>query len=242
MDAELHLEISGYRTPSLIHFSATSLALSRAGLRAPIRPGLGHSLPRKPQPPGLVSLTSPPGVPVYPLQPLGPLRSPARAFAQVHTGPKASSAPCSLVSSPLRLPEYPLQGPLRPRSEVREDFPPLPVELQATCRILRGGSLSWQERALRAWEAGCWARAVLNKEVETPNSLQPLGLTNRFYCVLIAEGLSQPCVSTRPLLAPCAVVALCPTPFPPRARADCTLQVVVCPFLLCDGLCCPTLC
>ena len=131
---------------------------------------------------------------MYPLQPLGPLRSPARASAQVHTGPKASSAPCSLVSSPLRLPEYPLQGPLRPRSEVREDFPPLPVELQATCRILRGGSLSWQERALRAWEAGCWARAVLNKEVETPNSLQPLGLTNRFYCVLVAEGLSQPCV------------------------------------------------
>ena len=35
---------------------------------------------------------------------------------------------------------------------------------------------------------------MLNKEVETPNSLQPLGLTNRFYCVLVAEGLSQPCV------------------------------------------------
>ena len=98
----------------------------------------------------LVSLTSPPGVPAYPLQPSGPLRSPARASAQVHTptGPKASSGPRSLVSSPLRLPEYPLQGPLRPRSEVREDFPPLPVELQATCRILRGGSLSWQERVL----------------------------------------------------------------------------------------------
>ena len=145
---------------------------------------------------------SPVRVPEYPLQ------GPPRPKASVTSPPPSASsgflqhqvpqvprpAVRSLISSPLRVPEYPLQGQSRPRSEVRESFPPLPGVLLETCRNLRGGSLSWQERALRAWEAGCWARAVLDGAVPTPNSLAQVGLQSRFYCVIAAEGLSDPCV------------------------------------------------
>ena len=92
------------------------------------------------------------------------------------------------------MPEYPLQGPLRPRSEIEADFPPLPLSLRDTCRVLRGGSLSWQSRAFRAWLAGCWARAVLEAQVESPNHSEALGLSNRVYCVIVARGLESPAV------------------------------------------------
>ena len=100
----------------------------------------------------------------------------------------------SVLSSPLRVPEYPLPGPLRPRSEVEADFPPLPVPLRDTCKALRGGSIPWQARALRAWTAGCWTRAVLEAQVESPNHSEQIGLSNRIYCICIiaARGLASP--------------------------------------------------
>ena len=161
---------------------ALDLGSSAASQLSPVRP--------------LVCLTSPqPGVSEYPLQPSGPVQRVASPQVPVSSsGSQVRPVAKSSLPLPPCLPEYPLQGPLRPRSEVRDSFPPLPAELLNTCRSLRGGSVSWQQRALRAWEAGCWARAVLLAEVETPNSLQPLGLSNRFYCVLVAVGQPGPCV------------------------------------------------
>ena len=98
------------------------------------------------------------------------------------------------LSSPLCVPEYPLQGRLRPRAEVEESFPVLPNSLRDTCRALRGSSLSWQARAERAWLAGCWARAVLEAWTECPSRSEALGISNRVYCVLAAEGLPAPVV------------------------------------------------
>ena len=160
-------------------------------------------LPRLPRLDPLWIFDQPLHVPEYPLQ--SPSRPKAATPAASPTAPPSSSqaqvpqasspAVRSLISSPLRVPEYPLQGRNRPRSEVKESFPPLPSELLATCRNLRGGPLSWQERACRAWEAGCWARAVLDGKVPSPNSLAQVGLQNRYYCVIAAEGLSSPCVA-----------------------------------------------
>ena len=92
------------------------------------------------------------------------------------------------ASSPLRVPEYPLQGPLRPRSGLEEDF----TALRDTCQVLRGSQLSWEERAQRAWRAGCWARAVLQAQSESPNHSVGLGIANRVY--IAAEGLERPTV------------------------------------------------
>ena len=98
------------------------------------------------------------------------------------------------LPSPLRVSEYPLQGPLRPRAEIVAEFPACPPELIATCRSLRGGLLSAEQRAIRAWTAGCWARAILQGEAEVPEVSASTGLANRHYCVLAAEGLDQPAV------------------------------------------------
>ena len=130
----------------------------------------------------------------YPLPASGPSVDPDLGLASPVRAPARQRASRSLVASPLRVPEYPLQGPLRPRSEVKESFPQIPLEVRDTCRHLRGGNLTWQARALRAWEAGCWARAVLNSEVSSPNRSERLSLQNRVCCVLAAPGLASPTV------------------------------------------------
>ena len=146
------------------------------------------------------SRPSPSGVPEYPLQ--GPLPfQPAVPSPQFEQQPSSSAVPSGAgalnrvpLPSPLRVPEYPLQGPLRPRAEVSAEFPACPPELVATCRSLRGGLLSAEKRAVRAWTAGCWARAILQGEVEFPEASASTGLSNRHYCVLAAEGLDRPVV------------------------------------------------
>ncbi|CAE7819443.1 unnamed protein product [Symbiodinium sp. CCMP2592] len=170
-----------------------------SGPRAPLDLGEAPSATGSPSAPWLSRASSPAWVPESPLHGLpGPLpslrvRSPSD---QTPATPKraARAAPRSLLSSPSRVPEYPLQGSSESRSQIKASFPLLSVELRDTCRNLHGGSLDWRLRALRAWEAGCWARAVLDQRVSTPNSLGSVGLPNRLYCVLVAEGLDRPCV------------------------------------------------
>ena len=98
----------------------------------------------------------------------------------------------SLLSSPSGVPEYPLQGPVCPGSQLRQSFPPLPPALRETCRFLRGGQLTWQERAERAWLAGCFAGAILAGRLHYPDRSAALNLQNRYYCVLRAAGLDSP--------------------------------------------------
>ena len=105
-----------------------------------------------------------------------------------------AALPRTTLSSPYRVPEYPLQGPLRSLEELEGAFPALPKELCNTCRALRGGSLSWEARALRAWKAGCWARSILEGWSEVTKPSEPVGISNRVYCVIAARGLSCPVV------------------------------------------------
>ena len=133
----------------------------------------------------------------YPLQGLEP-RSPLVPGLSVSVLPEQASSSQSLprvrrslISSPNRVPEYPLQGPAGP-TVTGQDLPPLPEALRDTCRGLRGGTLTWTARAERAWRAGCFARLVLQGTLRYPDASPPTGLTNRFYCVLRADGLSCP--------------------------------------------------
>ena len=133
--------------------------------------------------------------PPYPLQGPGPsavsaLGSPAQQ-SPIRPASGQSRPRRSLFSSPPGVPEYPLQGPPGPEEET-QDFPPLPEALRNTCRGLRGGSLSWVDRAERAWKAGCCAKLLLRGTIRFPDASQPTGLANRFYCILRAEGLQEP--------------------------------------------------
>ena len=98
------------------------------------------------------------------------------------------------LSSPYRVPEYPLQGHSWSLEELEGAFPTLPGELRDICRALRGGSLSGEARALRAWKAGCWARAILEGWSEVAKPSEPLGISNRVYCIVAARGLASPVV------------------------------------------------
>ncbi|CAE7699828.1 unnamed protein product [Symbiodinium sp. CCMP2592] len=173
--------------------------LQASGPRAPLDLGEAPSAVGLPSAPWLSRASSPVWVPESPLP--GPPRPTPSSRAgsppvQTPATPKqaARTGPQSLLSSPLRVPEYPLQGSPESRSQIKASFPSLTVELRDTCRNLHGGSLDWRLRALTAWEAGCWARAVLDQRVSTPNSLGSVGLPNRLYCILSAEGLDRPCV------------------------------------------------
>ena len=88
-------------------------------------------------------------------------------------------------SSPSRVPEYPLQVP------EPEGYPqgasPLPLHLRDLCRHLRGGLLTGEQRAERAWKAGLWAAEVLAGRSRCPEASPATGLQNRYYAVLRAE-------------------------------------------------------
>ena len=172
--------------------------LQASGPSAPPGAGVGRGPSAKPQVRSLYSAQASGSSSQAPLAPV-PSLPPTRAEAAVPSSqlplPVRSQVPSrSVLASPLRVPEYPLQGPLRPRSEVEASFPGLPRCLLDSCRVLRGGSLSWQSPAQRAWTAGCWARAVLEAQAESPNPSGSVGLSNRIYCVIAAEGLESPAV------------------------------------------------
>ena len=50
-----------------------------------------------------------------------------------------------------------------------------------------------RRRTQRAWEAGLWARAVLEKKVPKPRPTPKLSLRPQVYVILRAPGLSRPC-------------------------------------------------
>lgn len=60
------------------------------------------------------------------------------------------------------------------------------------CGNLRGGKLSFQQRALRAWQAGYWARFVLEGRIGKPRPSSPCDLANSTYVVVRAKGITEP--------------------------------------------------
>ena len=78
------------------------------------------------------------------------------------------------------------------RDSIAAGFPPCPADLLSQASKLGGSSLSAADRIRRAWTAGCWARAVAENQITTPNRSVQLDLRPRFYAVLRAEDSSGP--------------------------------------------------
>ena len=159
-------EIVGTPPPSLPSYSSAGVPSSPYPLQAsgppsptPLSPAVDLCPSARPCVRSLFSPAPSSGTPLQSGRARGP-PGPSRAeAAEPPLQPPGSQAPgfsaSSLpVSSPLRVAEYPLQGPLRPRASIEEGFPPLPKVLCDTCRVLRGSHLTGEERAHRAWRAG----------------------------------------------------------------------------------------
>ena len=71
-------------------------------------------------------------------------------------------------------------------------IPPLPEDVVRACALLSGGKLHFRQRAQRAWDAGHWARFVLEGKLEKPRPTTPIDLANAYYVVLRAPGFSCP--------------------------------------------------
>ena len=123
----------------------------------------------------------------------GPAPLPVDPVSSVpcHEVPRASTASqgygLDSAGSSDRLPNPPtLSSQTLPesRAAIEASFPPLPLHLLDTARSLRSTVSSPQERAKRAWVAGCWASAVLNGRSTTPNATPQLQLPSRVYVVI----------------------------------------------------------
>ena len=114
---------------------------------------------------------------------------------QYSTGPRSSSpAPSdsqySLVDlpAPRTLRAAPPCSIVPRRLETREDiersFDPCPGHLLDSGRRLVGSTISSQQRILRAWRAGQWARAVIAGRASSPSRSEQIDLRARVYVVL----------------------------------------------------------
>ena len=146
-------------------------------------------------------------VPEYPSQGQVPLPTrvhPASVVLVPTAGPNPAQVPGKAPSpypAAAAVPEYPLQGRRQAqtflsRQEVALSFPPVPDFCKGICRSLGQGHPSADERAERAWLAGCWAGAVLEGLVDRPDPTPHIGLQSRFYCILRADGLTEPVVAS----------------------------------------------
>ena len=103
-----------------------------------------------------------------------------------------SSASYSVVPSlPVRQPTV-----AESRSSIRESFPPVPLRWLDFVVDLRDSRLTGEQRIERAWTAGCWAGAVKNQRIGTPDRTTSIKLSNRFYVVIRCKDLACPRVFT----------------------------------------------
>ena len=106
--------------------------------------------------------------------------------------PAQSSAP---PSTPATTPFLPLPD-RETRASIEESFPEVPSNWIRAGRHLSGGGVTGEERITRAWIAGCWARAVLDNRIGSPNRSSACRLQNRFWAVVYCRGLNTPRVFT----------------------------------------------
>ena len=114
-------------------------------------------------------------------QAVSPVHVPRQEAVQVRSAPLPSAG------------ERPVSASVR--DQLERSFPPLPERLAALAeRQLSSGALAPRARALRAWIAGHWARAVLSGRVPTPCFTPRLALPNRFYAVARSSDGSAPAI------------------------------------------------
>ena len=83
---------------------------------------------------------------------------------------------------------------LESRAEISSSFAPCPIAWFGRASRLAGSDEAVRGRISRAWLAGQWARAVLDRRVLSPNRSEPLDVRSRFYVVLRCRGLDCPVV------------------------------------------------
>ena len=117
---------------------------------------------------------------------------------QQESSPAPSESHYSLVEAPSRntATTTPIQTPgprLETRDVIERSFDPCPDYLLSLGNRL-GGCISWtsQGRILRAWKAGQWAKAVLDRRSSSPNRTPPIDLKARIYVILRCENLAEP--------------------------------------------------
>ena len=76
--------------------------------------------------------------------------------------------------------------------EVASSIPPLPDHCLDLCRRLGGTAADVKSRALRAWEAGHWAKATWEERVPKPRPTSKLALQNTVYIILKGPNISRP--------------------------------------------------
>ena len=112
-----------------------------------------------------------------------------------------SGPPCTsyqVVSSAASVASEPVQASERSFSSNGEfnslaaEIPTVPDFCVSLCGSLRGGSLSFRERAARAWESGWWARFTLAGRISKPRASKACDVRNTIYVVLKAEGYTCP--------------------------------------------------
>jgi hypothetical protein len=77
-------------------------------------------------------------------------------------------------------------------NQLAAEIPVVPDFCVALCNRLSAGTLSSRQRAERAWEAGYWARFVLEGRVQKPRPSVLCDVANTIYVVLRAPGYQCP--------------------------------------------------
>ena len=77
-------------------------------------------------------------------------------------------------------------------NDLAKEIPAVPDFAIRLCSGLSAGSLTFKQRAERAWESGYWARFVLQGRLVKPRPSRPCDVSNTIYVVLKAEGFECP--------------------------------------------------
>ena len=123
------------------------------------------------------------------------LGSPSASASQVPPSPGSNSSPslvASLSGSQAQVPPLPLDS----QSSIAASFPAIPQRWLRAASRLGHSNLTTEARVQRAWTAGCWARAVAEGRIGSPNRSPACSLSNRYWAVVRCEGLRTPRIFT----------------------------------------------
>ena len=121
------------------------------------------------------------------------LESQVRDLLRLHHGaesPVPDNSSVDLVSSEVTR-EFPLLSE-NAKEVLAGQFPQCPPAALELCALLRGGQISKEQRARRAWIAGCWAKLALEDKIRLPEPAEPIGLSNTCFIILRAAGHQTP--------------------------------------------------
>ena len=109
--------------------------------------------------------------------------------------PSPTTGSFELVSSPsASQSQHPRGRRLETRDEILASFGSCPHRLLSSASRLGGSQSEAEARVRRAWLAGKWAKATIEKRTPSPNRSDPIDLRSRFYAVAFCESLDGPVI------------------------------------------------